>query len=337
MTTFHMPDLGEGLQEAEIIEWHVSEGEVVVADQPLLSVETDKAVVEVPAPSTGRIVHIHAAIGDIVEVGAAIVDLETAAIADTGTIAGELPQMDEPREESPKSARQAIKSAAAVGAKAKASPAVRKLASTLGVDLSTVAATGPKGNITAADIHGMADVLSEANPNEPLRGARRAMARRMARSHAEAVPATTQDEADIGAWADGTDTTVRLVRAMAVAASVEPALNAWFMGVDKGRRLLESVDLGIAVDTKSGLIVPVLRDVGSRDAAGIRNGLDALKRDALANKVPPEALRGASLTLSNFGVCSLPWWYHRHRWPSWAPERLLRASLRSPENRRCAR
>ena len=91
MKTFNLPDLGEGLQEAEIVQWHVGAGDQVVADQPLVSVETDKAVVEVPSPRAGRIRELFGGEGDIVKVGAPLVAFEEVATADTGTVVGAIP------------------------------------------------------------------------------------------------------------------------------------------------------------------------------------------------------------------------------------------------------
>ena len=109
MTTFTMPDLGEGLQEAEIVTWHVETGERVVADQPLVSVETDKAVVEVPAPVSGTITRLHAEIGDVVAVGARLVDFDTdEKRQDSGVIVGKLETETTPiAEDVPVTARQA--------------------------------------------------------------------------------------------------------------------------------------------------------------------------------------------------------------------------------------
>ena len=90
MSVFRLPDLGEGLKEAEIVTWHVGPGDHVVADQPLVSVETDKAVVEIPAPYAGRIAKLHGVKGDIIETGASLVELDEAPKADTGAIVGEL-------------------------------------------------------------------------------------------------------------------------------------------------------------------------------------------------------------------------------------------------------
>jgi len=90
MRQFVLPDLGEGLEEAEIVNWHVNEGDHVVTDQPLVSVETDKAVVEVPSPSSGRILHLFGAKGDVVKVGGPLVEFAEGPEQDTGTIVGEL-------------------------------------------------------------------------------------------------------------------------------------------------------------------------------------------------------------------------------------------------------
>ena len=90
MTIFALPDLGEGLQEAELVSWHVSESDHVVEDQPLVAVETEKAVVEIPSPQSGRIARLLAKPGDRVKVGAPLVEFEEGTPADTGTVVGEL-------------------------------------------------------------------------------------------------------------------------------------------------------------------------------------------------------------------------------------------------------
>jgi pyruvate dehydrogenase E2 component (dihydrolipoamide acetyltransferase) len=179
---------------------------------------------------------------------------------------------------------------------------VRALARKLDVDLNLVHATGPDGTITRADVERAAKSLTDLGPAEPLRGMRRAMAQRMAAAHAEVVPANVTDEADIGDWGPAEDTTIRLVRAIAAACMAEPALNAWYFAAAGERRLIARVDVGIAVDTEGGLIVPVLRNVAERDARDLRSGLDRLRADAAARAIPPEELRGATITLSNFGM-----------------------------------
>jgi 2-oxoisovalerate dehydrogenase E2 component (dihydrolipoyl transacylase) len=300
MKTFNLPDLGEGLQEAEIVSWHVNPGDRVVADQPLVSVETDKAVVEVPSPYSGRVVELFGAAGDIVQVGAPLVVFEDRAgdqaRADTGTVVGEIRASEERAEEATAAAR----AAPTVGVKA--TPAVRALARRLGVDLALVAPSSPDGVISAKDVEQAAETLAEAGPLEPLRGVRRAMALRMAHAHAEVVPATVIDEADVEAWLNGRDVTIRLVRAIVAGCAAEPALNAWYDSQSQGRRLHGKIDLGIAVDTPDGLFVPVLRDVANRDPADLRRGLERMKADIRARTIPPEELKGATITLSNFGT-----------------------------------
>jgi len=293
MRQFLLPDLGEGLEEAEIVAWHVTEGDQVVADQPLLSVETDKAVVELPSPISGRIARLFGAKGDLVKVGTPLVEFAEGPRADTGTVVGEL------REEHKSKAPPRVEPAAGP---IRILPAVRALAHKLDVDLNLVQGGGPDGTITRADVERAARSLTEAGPAEPLRGMRRAMAQRMAAAHAEVVSASVTEEADIGDWGPGEDVTIRLVRAIAAASRAEPSLNAWYSARAGERRPAKRVDVGIAVDTEGGLIVPVLRNVGERDARDLRAGLDRMRADAAARSIPAEELRGATITLSNFGM-----------------------------------
>jgi pyruvate dehydrogenase E2 component (dihydrolipoamide acetyltransferase) len=294
VTTFALPDLGEGLTEAEIVAWHVAPGDRVVADQPLVAVETDKAVVEIPAPWSGRITRLHGEPGERVEAGAPLVEYEEAVSADAGTVVGALPS----------SAETAPAPAPTTGrrAAARATPAVRALARSLGVDLAAVAPGGPDGSITRADVERAARALGAAGPAEPLRGVRRSMAEAMTRAGDQIVPATLTDEADVHAWPPGTDATVRLVRALAAACRAEPALNAWYEPEPPARRVHRALDLAIAVDTEEGLFAPVLRDVGAADPAELRPRLDALVEAVRTRTLAPADVRAATFTLSNFGT-----------------------------------
>ncbi|MEE8270860.1 MAG: dihydrolipoamide acetyltransferase family protein [Alphaproteobacteria bacterium] len=296
MSEFVLPDLGEGLQEAEIVTWHVNMGDQVVTDQPLVSVETDKAVVEIPSPRAGRITRLFAASGEIVKVGAPLVAFDAAAAADQGGIVGEIEATGEIVAEAPTAEGPAA--AAAV----KATPAMRALARHLGVDLAVISPSGPDGAVTKSDVERAAKVLADAGPLEPVRGVRRAMALRMAQANAEVASATVVDDADIDAWPAKEDVTIRLIRALMAGCEAEPSLNAWYDSRASGRRIHGVIDLGIAVDTKDGLFVPVLRNIGGRDSADIRSGVDRMKVDIKERTVPPEELRGATITLSNFGT-----------------------------------
>jgi pyruvate dehydrogenase E2 component (dihydrolipoamide acetyltransferase) len=242
------------------------------------------------------VAHIFGAKGDLVKVGSALVEFADGPGTDTGTVVGELAREERQREAPPRPSEQ-------VRARSlQALPAVRALARKLDVDLNLVHASGPDGTITRADVERAAKSLTEAGPAEALRGMRRAMAQRMAAAHAEVASASVTDEADIGDWGSSQDATIRLVRAIAAACKAEPALNAWYNAAAGERRLIKRIDVGIAVDTEGGLIVPVLRNVGERDPGDLRAGLNRMRADAQARKIPPEELRGATITLSNFGM-----------------------------------
>ena len=296
MTSFNLPDLGEGLQEAEIVAWHVAVGDHVVVDQPLVSVETEKAVVEVPSPQAGRIAQLLVKVGERVPVGAPLVEFESGPHPDTGAVVGDLagtPPSPAPPRPVVVGGTEAVRAA----------PAVRAFARERGVDLRNVKASGPDGTITRDDVVRAEAEGTVRGAREPLRGVRRSMALNMARAHAAVAPSTLFDRADVEPWyRPDADVTVRLIRAIAAGAAASPALNAWYDGEAMERQVFDRVDLGIAVDTESGLIVPVLTDVGGRDLAALRAAVDRIKTAVRGRTVPLSELRGATITLSNFGT-----------------------------------
>ncbi len=287
---FRLPDLGEGLHEAEIVTWHVGVGDHVVADQPLVSVETDKAIVEVPSPRSGHISALHGDPGDVIAVGSSLVEFDTAEGDDAGAIVGTV--LEAPEEK--------VADQPEVAGRVKAAPAVRRLAEALGVDLATVIATGVGGTVTERDIEAAAE--REPTKTQKLRGVRRAMLQNMTRAGREVVAATVTDEADIESWTAGGDPTVRLIRALAVGCKASPTLNAWFDAETETRTLHDHIDLGLAVETDDGLFAPVMRDVAQRDAADLRRGLESMKQDIESRSIPHAALVGQTITLSNFGM-----------------------------------
>lgn len=306
MSIFRLPDLGEGLQEAELVQWHVAPGDEVAVDQPLVSVETAKAVVEIPSPQAGRIEKLFAEAGEIVRIGGPLIAFigereagetrEDKTREDKGTVVGAMETSGRVLRESAGSVDHGV-------AGVRATPAVRALARRLDVDLTIVTPSGPDGVVTASDVQRVARILSETEPAEPLRGFRRAMAQNMALAQAEVAAATVVDDADIEAWPKGADTTLRLIRALVCGCRAEPALNAWFESHALARRVVQKIDLGIAVDSaEGGLFVPVLRNVAERDPADLRDGLNRMRADIESRAIPPEELRGATITLSNFGM-----------------------------------
>lgn len=291
---FRLPDLGEGLAEAEIVAWHVGVGDHVVADQPLLSVETDKAVVEVPSPQSGHIAALHGSPGDLVEVGALLVEFAEGT-EDQGAIVGDL----EPPEgvtELQHTQTQPERTTAGISAV----PAARRLAAELGIDVALVTGTGPDGTIMPSDVRAAA--LARTSQAQPLRGVRRTMFRKMTRAGREIVAATVTDEADIDLWPAGTDVTIRLIRAISAACAAAPSLNAWLDADSESRTVHSHIDLAIAIETEDGLFAPVLRGVANSDEDALRTALEQLKRDVAARSIPQASMSHATITLSNFGM-----------------------------------
>jgi 2-oxoisovalerate dehydrogenase E2 component (dihydrolipoyl transacylase) len=335
MTTFNLPDLGEGLAEAEIVRWHVKAGDQIKVDQPMLAVETAKAVVEVPSPYTGVIRVLHGKPGDMIATGAPLVDFDVAvapgsvraapaapaarpAADDSGTVVGSMPTTSE---------EELIETAVAGGdsgaprERVRAAPAVRALATRLGVDLAGVAGSGRGGLITVDDVmtksgptalHAAATLTAlksaaapagaAAGEPEKLRGLRRSMAQSMSLARDNVMNCTLFDDADLHRWRPGEDFTTRLLRGIAAGCRTEPGLNAWFDGESQTRRTLARIDVAMAVDTPDGLLVPVIRDVGGRDPQALRRDVDRLKRVARDRTVAAEDLRDFTFMLSNFGM-----------------------------------
>lgn len=300
MKVFKLPDLGEGLKDAEVVAWHVTPGDHVVKDQPLVSVETDKAVVDIPAPWSGDVAQLFAEPGDIVETGADLMAFDGEARRDPGAIVGALPGNKLKEKQAPPTADQSRSNL--INERVHASPAVRQLARERGIDLAIIRGSGPNGAITTRDLEQQDNSPGENVRVERIAGVRRAMVRSMSKSGAAVVAATVMDEADIEHWPDKTDITIRLVRAVEAGVATEPGLNAWFYPERSERWLHQRIDLGLAVDTPDGLFAPVLQDIASRTDQDLREGLQKLRRDVDARSIPPDELRGQTTTLSNFGM-----------------------------------
>jgi pyruvate dehydrogenase E2 component (dihydrolipoamide acetyltransferase) len=328
MTTFKLPDLGEGLPEAEIVAWHVAEGDPIKTDDLLVSVETAKAVVEVPSPYTGVVARLHAKAGDIVATGAPLVDfIDTGADtakpeqeqqadgerprADAGTVVGNVMSGDDLVTETAIAGGSRRRGKGRV----KATPAVRAEAKRQGIDLSEVTPSGRNGQVTQADLE---QFVSRAKPaarpksrpagapsaaqSEPLRGPRRAMAQSMTRSRDEVALCTIFDDADIQEWLNKRDFTPRILRAIVAGCAAEPALNGFYDAENMSRQLESRVDIAMAVDTGDGLIVPVIRGVERMELAEIRTAVAEIKQATLDRTVLREDMVNYTITLSNFGM-----------------------------------
>jgi 2-oxoisovalerate dehydrogenase E2 component (dihydrolipoyl transacylase) len=328
MKIFNLPDLGEGLAEAEIVRWHVNTGDYIKADDPMLAVETAKAIVEVPAPFSGVIKATHGKPGDTVATGALLVEFETDATGsdpvpratDSGTVVGSMPTSDEDYVEAPVFDTGGNAKANATGSSGNASapdrvravPAARALAQRLSIDIAQIRGTGRGELVTVDDVLQMAgagrpraDAAAAHPPGgdaEKLRGPRRAMAQSMANARDNVVGCTLFDDADLNDWHAEQDITSRILRAIAEGCAAEPGLNAWFDGEALTRRIFSHIDVAIAVDTPEGLIVPVVRNIGGRPVAELRRDVDKLKRNTHERTVSPEDLRDFTFMLSNFGM-----------------------------------
>jgi len=391
--TFYLPDLGEGLPDATVVEWHVKVGDSIKLDAPLCSMETAKAVVDVPSPYTGKVVKLHGAAGDVIETGSALADFapdpnakqraeaestghhhgpkktvgspaphdaqKVVASDDGGEIEsdGKNPNKSGPDREDEGTVVGAmisgnavhVEQAASIGG-VKAVPAVRALAKKLKVDLARVRPSGADGVVTMKDVKDaaangsaalgaaparavpaaagrhLAPELPQPEPSrtatslagkpirtaspgaqasgqpEQLKGVRRNMARVMADAHAQVVPTSIVDDADLHAWIGKQDITARLIRAIVAACKSVPALNAWFDGKNLNRTLHPHVDIGIAVDTDDGLFVPALRNADMLDGNSVRAAIKRLRTQVEDRTIPPSELSGYTISLSNFGM-----------------------------------
>jgi pyruvate dehydrogenase E2 component (dihydrolipoyllysine-residue acetyltransferase) len=279
---FKLPDLGEGLTEGEVARWLVSEGQEVAEDDPLVEIQTDKTTVEIPSPAAGTVTRILVEEGKVVAVGTVLV-----------VIGGE-PDGDQARPESPPLPQTAPSPRSA--GKGRVTPLVRKIAQELQVDLEALTGTGPQGRITEDDVRAAA--APQEGRREPLRGVRRVIAEHMARAHREVPAVTWVEECDFS----GLDLKLlvpTVLKACAESLKEFPELNARLEGDEIV--YLDRYDLGVAVQTEQGLVVPVVRDCDSRSIDELRAEVERLAETARAGSLTPEELRGSTFTVTSAG------------------------------------
>jgi pyruvate dehydrogenase E2 component (dihydrolipoamide acetyltransferase) len=295
MTIFRLPDLGEGLPDAEIREWHVKPGDKVAADQLLVSMETAKAVVEVPSPQDGVIEKLYGKPGDVIKTGAPLMEFVGEKRKDTGTVAGKIDV-----------GNQVVAETAIVrqAGDALGSANIRALAKKYGVDLSTVKGTAPDKSITAQDVKNAFEEKLNKEGYQKITGTRRVMAQGMSESHAQVVPVTIHDVANISDWKAGTDITFRIMRAITVACKTEPALNAWLEPHSLSRKTWNEIHLGLAMDGPEGLFVPVIKNLEKliKTPDEVRKVIENYKEGVRARTLEPTKFIGGTITLSNFGM-----------------------------------
>lgn len=271
MKIFNLPDLGEGLPDAAIVAWHVKEGDEVKVDQLLVSVETAKAVVDIPSPYSGTIEKICANVGEVVNINQSLVIFKSEIVT-------------------------AIKETTI-----NAMPAVRSLAKKLNIDLSKVIPSGLNNTITIKDVEQFATNLEQKDDWCTLDHIAKNMAFTMQQANLEVVPATIFEDLILPNNKQ-LDLTVHLMLAIVCAAKIEPSVNAWFKKDYNNfkQKIFKEVNLGIAVDSKEGLFVPVINNVESKSADMLRAELNVL-REQINTKGATTGLQHPTFILSNFG------------------------------------
>ena len=319
--TFRLPDLGEGLTEAQLVAWRVEEGGRVDVNTPLCEVETAKAVVVIPSPWAGTIHKLHARPGESVAVGEPLVTITAAeaaqAEATPGTLVGYGPGAPEA------GIRRKARTAPAVtegSGDVRAAPFVRQLAKEMGVDLAQLAGSGPGGRITRADVEGAASSPAATAPAPTTDGERRisvvgirkAIARQMVRS-VSTIPQFTEfavfDATNLMAAREHGKASGRsmtplpyFIAAVVKAVHAYPLMNSSW---DESRDEIivkQPVNVGIAVNTSLGLLVPVLRGADQLALTAIAERSAQLIEGARAGTLPPGQMSGGTITVTNVGA-----------------------------------
>ena len=315
---FKLPDLGEGIAEVELRKWLVAEGDRVAEHQALLEVETDKAVVEVPAPVAGVVTRLERREGETVKVGETLLVISEvvaekappASRPPSVGIVGSLPEGDEDASSEPR------------GFAGLATPLVRKLARERGIDLAGVRGSGPRGCITPEDLDRQA-VIPQKRPEPgkageealPLRGLRRTIARNVLASQRATASVTSMEEVDITEiWelrrreqpeveSRGIHLTFLpfFIKAAQHALREHPLLNASIDDAAQTIVVKRHYHFGVAVDTPEGLVVPVIEDVDRKSILELAAAIQELGRRARERTLRLEDMRGSSFTVTNYG------------------------------------
>jgi len=280
---FKLPDLGEGLTEGEVARWLVAEGQEIAEDEPLVEIQTDKTTVEIPSPAAGVVSRILVEEGAVVPVGTVLVVIGGDGVEPVSEPA--VPRVQD-------------------SGRVQATPLVKRIAKELGVDLAAVTGSGSGGRVTEADVRATATSPAQDSGRvpegrrEPLRGVRRLVAEHMARAHREVAAVTWVEECDFSR-VDLKLLVPTVLKACAEALREYPELNARLEGDEIV--YLDRYDFGVAVQTVQGLVVPVVRDCGTRPIDELRAEVDRLAGAARDGKLKPEELRGSTFTVTSAG------------------------------------
>jgi pyruvate dehydrogenase E2 component (dihydrolipoyllysine-residue acetyltransferase) len=319
---FRLPDIGEGVVEGEIVKWHVKPGQAVKEDDPMVEVMTDKATVMIPSPRKGTILETRGEEGAIVKVGAVLVTLDTGDGAAAATPAAQPVEKAAPAPAEKQPAKEAKSEA---GARALATPAIRKMAQDMGIDINQVSGTGPGGRVTKEDLEKFArSTTTEVRPaiktgeveEIPHRGLRKKIAEKMVQSKREAAHYTYVDEIDMTelvrlrksvkelAAEKGAKLTYLpfIMKALIEGLKKYPLLNS-SLDEKQGKILLKRhYNIGIGVATPDGLTVVVVKDADRKSVLELAQNIERLSEQARLNKIALEDLRGSTFTITSLGA-----------------------------------
>ena len=340
MFEFKFPDIGEGITEGQLLKWKVKEGDKVKEDQSLAEIETDKAVADIPSPKSGKIVKLHFKEGDTVKVGDVLVSIaekgekttvtpekkkETPKEKKSVAVVGEL---EEAEEEIPAAVKKETKKSAA---RVLALPSVRKLAKDFDLDLTQINGTGKGGRITKEDVESAAksSIKEETRPSQvkvtkkydfygyieriPLHGIRKTIAKNMIESYTTIPHVTHTDEADVTELVklrekeklNAMKKKIKLtflpfiIKAVVSALKEHPYVNSSIEGEEIV--LKKYYNLGIAVDTPEGLLVPVIKEADQKSIFDIAKEIEVLAEKARSRKIDLGDLKGGTFTITNIG------------------------------------
>ena len=320
---FKLPDIGEGVAEGEVLKWMIKEGEKVKEDQPLVEVMTDKVNVQIPSPRTGTVTSILVKEGDVAKVGQTIV-----VIAEEGATAQPVAQTAAQRTAPATPQPAAFTSPPQGGVGGLASPATRRLARELGVELTSVKGTGPQGRITDDDVRrasshpgavsATSQLAVQVGKEEavPLRGIRKTIADRMLKSKLSTAQVTHVDEADVTelillreelkseAEKRGVKLTFLplIIKALILALKEFPYANST-LDQEGGNILLKKYyNIGIATDTEQGLVVPVVKEADKKDVFALALEIEGLASKARSGQLSLDEVRGSTFTITNVGA-----------------------------------
>lgn len=338
---FKLPDIGEGIHEAEIVKLHVKEGDDVQEDDVFAEVETDKAVVEIPVPVNGKVSTLNIKEGDTVEVGSVVATFATDEAPEEGsggdTAAVEQPDAKKEDKETPEQTPRPAPQPAAESKKVLAMPSVRKLARELGVDITQVQPTGNRGQVTANDVQAFADTPQAERVQQPdraaegrgaveevkvgteerlpLKGIRKVIAERMVESKFTAPHVTAMDEVDVTELVELRHSAKPLAEEKGVKLTYLPyIIKAIIAGLRQYPTLNASIDqeageivikhyyhIGIATATEEGLMVPVVNNADQKTMWQLADEIGKLVEETRTRKIAPEKLKGSTISISNMG------------------------------------